>query len=520
MTDPRDKKIEEQLSSAVSRLIPEDMLDRIEQGIVQDQERTPLMTNQTNHKSKILPRLSGILVAACLLLAVGLVGGRYYQNNLAVASTVDIDVNPSIEISANRNDRVVKVEAVNGDAEAILDGMDLKGTDLNVAVNAVIGALVKQGYLTDDAREILVTVRHEDAAKAQILRSVVVSDIDAALKASGSEAAILNQTVTSDDSASAFAKEQGVSLGKAVFVLNLAALDDTLDPKALAAMSLKELTALIRERGLDVRHILDYDADDSLFENIADNIEDGNEAAKAAVTPAEAKEKALAAAGVKAEDAAFIRCELDEEDCRLYYEIEFRAKGIEYEYEVNAKTGAVEKEDTDTDRRPAADSGKKITADEAKAAALAHAGVKASDARVLKVSLDYEDGVAVYEVDFIVGRIEYEYEIHAASGRVLSHEKDVEDDLPVHTPPADTDSAAPNPNEPQPERLTAAEAENAALKHAGVKRADARFERTELDEEEGRTVYEVSFRVGNTEYEYEIDAYSGKVLSHEKDIDD
>jgi len=506
-----EKKIEKQLFSAVSKLIPADMLDRIEQGIVRDNERTLLMTNQNRNKSKVLARFSGILVAACLLLAVGLVGGSYYRNNMMITSTVDIDVNPSIEISANRQDRVVKVKAVNDDAEAILADMDLKGTDLEVAVNAIIGAMVKEGYFTTENREILVTIRHEDAAKAQAIRSVVVSDIDAALKANGSEAAILNQTVTSDSAAAAFAKEQGISLGKAVFVLNLAAMDDSLDPKALAAMTLKELTAIIRNHKLDVSGILDYDADDSLFENIEDEIEDGDEAAKATLTPSEAKKKALDAAGVKAENASFIKCELDEDDGMLCYEIEFRANGIEYEYTINAVNGEVAAEDIDIDRRPETDTERKLTAKEAKEKALAHAGVKESEARVLKVTLDYEDGVPVYEVDFIVGRIEYEYTVHAGTGAILSFEKDAEDDLPADTKPADTTPA---------NTLNAAEAEDIALKHAGIQRANATFERTELDKEDGRTVYEVSFRAGKTEYDYEIDAKTGKILDHEKEIDD
>ncbi len=508
-----EKKIENQLSSAVSQLIPEDMLDRIEQGIVRDQERTIHMKNQTQNpnKSKVLSRLSGILVAACLLLAVGLVGGSYYRNNMMITATVDIDVNPSIEISANRQDRVVKVEAVNSDAEAILDGMELKGTDLEVAVNAIIGAMVKQGYFTAENREILVTVYHEDAAKAQSIRSVVVSDIDAALKASGSEAAILNQTVTSDDTAADFAKEQGISLGKAVFVLNLAALDDSLNAKELAALSLRELTAVIQKQKLDVSGILDYDADDSLFENVKDEIEDGNEAAKATVTPAEAKEKALAAAGVK--EASFIKCELDEDDGRLSYEIEFRADGVEYEYVVDAVSGEILEENIDIDRRPETDTERKLSAAEAKKKALAHAGVNVSEARILKATLDYEDGVPVYEVEFVVGRVEYEYTIHAGTGAVLSFEKDADGDIPGK--PAET-----KPSDTTPTTLTATEAEDIALNHAGVKRADARFEPTERDKDDGRTVYEVNFRVGRTEYEYEIDAASGTILSHDQEIDD
>ena len=62
---------------------------------------------------------------------------------------IGIDVNPSVELSINRNGRVLKVRALNEDAVSIIDGMDLEGVDLNVAVNAVVGAMVTHGYLDD-----------------------------------------------------------------------------------------------------------------------------------------------------------------------------------------------------------------------------------------------------------------------------------------------------------------------------------------------------------------------------------
>jgi len=67
--------------------------------------------------------------------------------------------------------------------------------------------------------------------------------------------------------------------------------------------------------------------------------------------------------------------------------------------------------------------------------------------------------------------------------------------------------------------ITAEQAEQAALTHAGVTTAEAKFRRTELDVDDGVYKYEVDFYVGNTEYEYEIDAKTGNVISFDKDID-
>lgn len=62
------------------------------------------------------------------------------------------------------------------------------------------------------------------------------------------------------------------------------------------------------------------------------------------------------------------------------------------------------------------------------------------------------------------------------------------------------------------------EAQNIALEHAGVRAEDAVGVHTVLQIDDGRQEYEVSFRVGHLEYEYEIDAATGTILS--TDIDD
>ncbi|MDE6455865.1 MAG: PepSY domain-containing protein, partial [Dysosmobacter sp.] len=65
-----------------------------------------------------------------------------------------------------------------------------------------------------------------------------------------------------------------------------------------------------------------------------------------------------------------------------------------------------------------------ISEDDAKAAALSHAGVSAQDADYIRWELDRDDGVQLYEIEFTVGRVEYEYEIDAVTGAVLKAEMD------------------------------------------------------------------------------------------------
>ena len=60
-------------------------------------------------------------------------------------------------------------------------------------------------------------------------------------------------------------------------------------------------------------------------------------------------------------------------------------------------------------------------------------------------------------------------------------------------------------------------AEAAALAHAGLSAADAGYIECKLDEEDGRWIYELEFRSGGGEYDYEIDAATGGVLKAELD---
>ena len=136
-----------------------------------------------------------------------------------------------------------------------------------------------------------------------------------------------------------------------------------------------------------------------------------------------AKNAAFAHAGVSAASASVTKCKLDWEDGRQIYEIEFWADGIEYDYEIDAATGAVLKAGQEWGGAASGGSGL-IGEEAAKSAALAHAGVSAADATGLRCELDEDGGRWVYEIEFRAGGVEYEYEIAAADGTVLKAEQD------------------------------------------------------------------------------------------------
>lgn len=143
-----------------------------------------------------------------------------------------------------------------------------------------------------------------------------------------------------------------------------------------------------------------------------------------------AKQKALDDAGVKAEDAVFLKAYYDSDDMVPHYDVKFEANGYEYEYEVKASDGSVLEKDVDKERNPvnaAPNSDEYISADKAKSIAYDHAGVKAADVKFAKAELDRDDLIVHYDVEFVAGNFEYEYEINAESGKIIASDKEFND---------------------------------------------------------------------------------------------
>lgn len=67
---------------------------------------------------------------------------------------------------------------------------------------------------------------------------------------------------------------------------------------------------------------------------------------------------------------------------------------------------------------------KQLTVEEAKAIALKHAGFTADQVRFLRAEYEIDDRIPHYDIEFDEGRWEYEYEISAETGDILSYERD------------------------------------------------------------------------------------------------
>lgn len=201
----------------------------------------------------------------------------------------------------------------------------------------------------------------------------------------------------------------------------------------------------------------------------------------------------------------------------------------------------------------------------ARETAFAHAGVSQDDVLSLEVKKSTEDGVAVYEVQFTTADRSYDYDVEQSSGEIVKSsfqplaggqtsandgaEKDQTSSQAAAAvsqasaddaqPSAQTGTAAsqasgtavsqssgkqtsgqqPSGGQSTSTGITEDEAKAIALQDAGVSSSDVVFIRVERDRDDGRSVYDLEFYAGNTEYDYEIDSTTGKIVSADFDIE-
>ena len=231
------------------------------------------------------------------------------------------------------------------------------------------------------------------------------------------------------------------------------------------------------------------------------------------LTDAQAKEIALADAGLTADQVTFDRIEIGTEQGASVYEIEFKTGSMEYDYDVSVVDGEIVEESWEI-RRPSA-SGNQISDAEAKSIAVKDAGASEADVTFIKTEIGDEDGVPVYEIEFEDQTTKFDYDVARAGGKILHASRKVK--VPACVAAAQKASADANASTGKTGEEAAIEA---ALNHAGLTANDVTGLHCHKDYDDGREVYEVEFRQGRYEYNYDIDVNNYSVLEWDKDYDD
>ena len=161
------------------------------------------------------------------------------------------------------------------------------------------------------------------------------------------------------------------------------------------------------------------------------------------------------------------------------------------------------------------DKNKYISRESAKDAAFKHAIVTESEVTDLSVELDIEHHRVIYDISFDHKGYEYEYEVNALTGEVVSYFKEKEEVIVKTT----TKKKTTTTKKTTVSKISKEKAKSIALKDAGVNEKDIKDYEIEYDYEKGKYIYEIDFESGKYDYSYDIDANTGKIINKEKERD-
>lgn len=172
----------------------------------------------------------------CACLALVLVGGGGWLWT-APAALVSLDVNPAVELTLNRFDRVVGTRAMNDEGAGLLDTGSVKGMTAERAVAALLGSSYLDPYL-DREGTVTLTVQTEDAALEQRLLAAVDATASGVV-APGTQVSCHGVDAGTVEAA----HRHGVTAGKYLALLELQQADPNIDISAYTHCGIGEIEA-------------------------------------------------------------------------------------------------------------------------------------------------------------------------------------------------------------------------------------------------------------------------------------
>ena len=157
-----------------------------------------------------------------------------------------------------------------------------------------------------------------------------------------------------------------------------------------------------------------------------------------------------------------------------------------------------------------------ITIDQAKEIALKHSNLTSDEVSFIKAEKDMDNGIEKYDIEFYYNNTEYDYEINAANGEIISYDHDVEN-YNIQSPQQSNSQPQNNQQQTNTSNISVDKAKEIALNHAGLAANQVSFVKAEKDMDDGIVKYDIEFYYNNREYNYEINANNGSIMSYEQD---
>ena len=500
----KNREVKEKVKTAFESVTP-DNIDKIREKTDAAQQVAVAVPSTGGRKKGFFRIIAAAAACAVLMLALG-VGIYGYNMNYTTVTAISFDVNPSMTMTLNGKGRVREVTANNADAQRVLEGLDFEGSTYEVAANAIIGAMLRTGYLSELSNSVLVSVSDDHERRSKEIEDKILAEIQRIFALEDFNGAVICQSVDDNAQLRALAEEYGITMGKASLI------DKILQTASNVPEGSQATNYTFRDlAGLTINEL------NVLAESFSVNFGDGasgTASTQGYIGEEKAREQALAYAGVSAGDVVGnIRTEFDFEKGSIVYEVSFRTAGYEYEVKVNAANGKFAELSEEVEGYAGA-MGEALSDEQIRAAAVAKAGIEDKDVVAYRAERDGRE----YEVEFRDEKFEYKLDIRA-DGLVLSYEKEI------------MDYAASVPGEDQNNPggiISAAEAREIAFATAAERWSE--FDVSEVwdyddedggpEREDGVLAYEVEFKCGGYEYEFRIKASDGTVIKAERERDD
>ena len=397
-------------------------------------------------------------MAACLALVFCTGIATHAIRSNATAGTFTMDVNPSVEYTIAKSGSVKNVRSLNSDAENALSDVALGKQSDETALTRTVAAYEACGYMENGEATVLISFDSRLDANAE-LKASLSAEIQQALEQTDAVGTLVfHSELTENAEAAKIAEEFHVSLGRADWILT-AANKTGLPTDEVARMSLDELLKFQEASGIASVSV-------SKFISL-------EEAKKIALRDAKLDELT--------QKIVFTREELNRNQGKPCYLLEFYTGTNQYFYQIDAKSGSI------------IYAGKYITLSEAKKIALDDAGCED------KVSFTEETLVSggiktpYYQLVFADAKTQWTYRIDAVLGTVLEkQQKEI----------VTTDF------------ISLEEAKEIALKDAGLNEATQKivFTREELNRNSGKPCYILEFYTAKKQYSYKVDAKNGSII--------
>ena len=397
-------------------------------------------------------------MAACLALVLCTGIATHAIRSNATAGTFTMDVNPSVEYTIAKSGAVKSIRSLNSDAENALSDVALGKQSVETALTRTVAAYEACGYMENGEATVLISFDSRLDANAE-LKASLSAEIQQALEQTDAVGTLVfHSELTENVEAAKLAEEFHVSLGRADWILT-AANKTGLPTNEVARMSLDELLKFQEVSGISSVCV-------SKFISL-------EEAKKIALKDAKLDELT--------QKIVFTREELNRNQGKPCYLLEFYTGTNQYFYQIDAKSGSI------------IYAGKYITLSDAKKIALDDAGCED------KVSFTEETLVSggiktpYYRLVFADAKTQWTYRIDAVLGTVLEkQQKEI----------VTTDF------------ISLEEAKEIALKDAGLNEATQKivFTREELSRNSGKPCYILEFYTAKKQYSYKVDAKNGSII--------